>query len=197
MRLPLAYTKKEQMRDLISTLRDVFDTQLRAGKKPSADVTEVTLPAVFEDGQVSSWAPKSEKCIAQFVSYKHDRPFATLLFYYKPESGPEFHIGTMAGWSKAGGEAEMMEHYEVFNEVLSQLGATPDTYIIKCPCGACQRVDGKYAGVSNWLNDHYEDEDVHPGRVSTTTLVKRQVLIPDGEDKAGSADRQVSPSSHS
>lgn len=175
-KLNLAIDTKDDAQHLKSTLKHLLGDKLYQ-RHPERYNTDVEIPDSICSDKALGTPPSrvSGTSLGSVLTFKNDISFAIVHLWYDPQDGPSYSLSGHAGWSKAGSVDDLREYWEALDSILEQLGVLPEAYEIHCPCGHTETVDAGHVPVKDAISAHYDDD--HPeNRISTTTLVERDVV---------------------
>lgn len=175
-KLELAIDTKDDAQHLKSTLKHLLGDKLYQ-RHPERYNTDVEIPDSICSDKALGTPPArvSGTSLGSVLTFKNGIPFATVHLWYDPQDGPSYSLGGHAGWSKAGTTDDLREYWRALDSILEQLEMLPEAYEIRCPCGHTETVDAGHVPVKDAISAHY-DEDHPESRISTMTLVEREVL---------------------
>lgn len=190
-KLPLDVDGKNGLRDLKNALTFLLGDDL-ARRCPSEYSTDITIPSILATSNVIGTPPprSAGASIGSVLTFKRDTPFAMVHLSYDVDAGPTYSLGAHAGWQKAGSDDGIREYWQALDTLLGRLGVLADQYQFECPCGHSTIVDGGYIELNDAISDHYSDDHDEP-RISTSTLVGKEITVP---DSAPSAEPAATPS---
>jgi len=187
--VPLALDIKKEANELRSTILHHLGDNLY--QRPSKSYDDLEVPEPLASSKAIGTPPATKAAtFGTILTFKNNTPFALLSLSYDPGDGISYRLGAHAGWHKAGTDDDVHEYYEALDAVLKQMGALADSYRFTCPCGTEKVINGGYTDVMKFINTH--NEEGHPeSRISTSTLVNREILVntPAQQPQSGQAQQ--------
>lgn len=184
IKLPLTVSTKSEARELRSAILHHLGDWVYSNCPEQYN--ELAVPEPLASSNAIGTPTKSRRStFGSVLSFRNERSFATLNLRYEPEDENRisYRLSAHAGWSKGGTEEHIKNHHEAFDTILERLGVLPDAYRFTCPCGDEEIIVGGYSDVSEYISKHNE-EDHTERRISTTTLLNREVTIYESEEHA-------------
>lgn len=187
IKIPLTVSKAEAKEIRKTILHHLGDNLY---KRPADDYEGVELPEPLASSKaIGTPAASIKSTFGSILTFRNEIPFAMLSLNYDPEDGMSYRLGAHAGWHKGGNEEHVQEYYEAFDVLLDRMDALADSYRFTCPCGTKKVITGGYTDVMDFISTH--NEEGHPeNRISTNTLVNREISVNTPSQQAQSGDRQ-------
>lgn len=188
IKIPLTVETKEEGKQLRSTILHLLGDKLYQRHPEKYDNAEVPEP--LASSRVLGTPTKSHRStFGSILTFKGDVSFAMLSLKYDPQEGIGYRLGAHAGWHKGGTEEDLHEYHKAFDTLLDRLGVLADSYCFTCPCGDEGVIEGGYTDVVEYINKH-DEEDHNERRISTSTLIGREVSVNTRVQQPQSGQRQ-------
>jgi hypothetical protein len=187
---PLQVDSKEQLQEIKCSLTAAFSGSIHSGKQ---DI-DVSIPDVVCQEKARSRSKGGKNKVGPVSLFRHGSPFAIIHLWADREVDEYgYSLGGHANWQRRGSEAILMEYFEAVEVVLEHLEVLPNHYRVSCPCGAEKVIDGRYTAIIEFFASH-NNSGVHEGeRVSTSTLVGRDISIETKTEQNTECQEKSSP----
>lgn len=189
---PLKVTSKSQLEEVKYSLAAAFGDNIHSRNR---DI-DVQMPdEVCQTKALSRPAGRSTR-VGPVTLFWRDSPFAIVHFKVDAEAGKYgYALGGHANWNRRGNEKILKKYFEAVETTLAHLDALPDQYRVSCPCGTEEIVEGTYTAASRFFSHHNTTGEHADSRISTMTLVKRDISAVERPEQT--AEQQPSEIAHS
>jgi hypothetical protein len=172
--VPLQVDSRTDLEELKCDIAAAFGDSIHGRKRE----VNVTMPSEVCQNKALSRSAGGHDRVGPVTLFKNGSPFAIVHFRVDRETNEySYSLGGHANWQRRGSEEMMKKYFEAVENTLDHLGVLPDHYHVSCPCGAEEVVDGTYTAVAEFFTDHNSSGEHEGRRVSTATLVGREVSI--------------------
>lgn len=190
IKIPLTISSKDEAKELRSTILCLLGDRIYQRHYDKYN-TDVTIPEPLASSKALGTPSRrsTSSLFGSIISFKDNSPFAMLFLHYDPSEGVSYNLGTHAGWSKTGSEADVETYYEAFDTLLDDLDVLANEYRFICPCDNSELIfSGGYMELQKKIGSH-NDKHHSESRISTMTLVNREVKINDTPEQRTQANQ--------